>query len=335
MTPSLMDVKLRLKVAGQPERVLNFRDPEDRKYLTSDSNRVVFIVHGWIEKMSTPKWISDMRDGFVKLGDAAIIVDWRRGNGVHYWQAIGNTRVVAAIIGRAILNWNIADRTLAVGFSLGAQIVGEAGTFTQANGNGTKIKECHGLDPAGPFYDGAKDDITLDKSDCQLVQAIHTSAEDVRELSLFAVRFGTYKKSGHCDYWINCGFNQGPCIDMDFRDLVKAWTRLAVLSDGEMVNYVATRACSHWRAPELYNSVLHGRCDRLSNPLKAYPCDKCGKTHYCMSDKSLPDSNNTMPPFAKCSPDMDENYYVSSAHYHPFCPKKPSESIVKSLMKMG
>ena len=96
-----------------------------------------------------------------------MFADWRRANGVNYWQAIGNTRVLGAIIGRAILNWDIADRTLAVGFSLGAQIIGEAGAFTQANGNGTKINECHGLDPAGPFYDGCSNDVTLDRSDCR------------------------------------------------------------------------------------------------------------------------------------------------------------------------
>lgn len=145
MTPELLDVKLRLKIKGEPERLLNFRSPEDRKYLTAPG-RVVFIVHGWIEKMSNMRWITDMREGFEDLDENAIIVDWRRGNAVHYWQAVANTRVVAAIIGRAILNWEVADRTLVVGFSLGGQIAGEAGQFTQKYG-GVMINECHGLDP--------------------------------------------------------------------------------------------------------------------------------------------------------------------------------------------
>jgi hypothetical protein len=302
--------------------VLNFRDPEDRKYLTAPG-RIVFIIHGWVEKMSALKWITDMRDGFVDLDENAIVVDWRRGNSVHYWQAIANTRVVAAIIGRAIINWGIADRTLIVGFSLGGQIAGEAGRYTQQHG--VLINECHGLDPAGPFYDGATTDILLKKSDCRVVQAIHTSAEDVNELSLFAVRFGTYRKSGHCDFWVNCGFNQGPCVDVDFGEMMKASARLALMSDGEMINYVATRACSHWRAPEIYNSALRGRC--VHDPLLSYPCPDCGTTHYCMKKgKDIP-ANNTFPPFSKCTPDMDVNYYVSSSAFDPYCPKKGDTSM--------
>lgn len=328
MTPKLMDVKLRLKVKGQPERLLNFRDPTDRQYLTSPG-RVVFIIHGWLEKMSALKWITDMRDGFVDLNENVIVVDWRRGNAVHYWQAVANTRVVAAIIGRAILNWEIADRTLAVGFSLGGQIVGEAGQYTQKNG-GVLINECHGLDPAGPFYDGGSDEITLDKKDCRLVQAIHTSAEDVRELSLFAVRFGTYKKSGHCDYWVNCGFNQGPCFDMDFMDLIKASARLSVMSDGEMINYIANRACSHWRAPEIYTSSLRGRCDATANPILSHPCPNCGKGHFCIDEKKMLPAVNQFPPFSTCSPDWDVNFYVSSSSYHHFCPKQALEKEIAS-----
>lgn len=101
-----------------------------------------------------------MVKAFNANGDKVIFVDWRNGNQVHYWQAVGNTRVIGAMIGRAIINWDIAERTLIVGFSLGAQIAGEAGRYTQTNA-GLMINECHGLDPAGPFYDGISLHITL------------------------------------------------------------------------------------------------------------------------------------------------------------------------------
>lgn len=120
-----MDVRFRLKLQDQSERLLNFRDPKDAKYLTA-SGRVVFIVHGFMERMSSAKWLTEMRTGFADRGENPILVDWRKGNAGHYWQAMANTRVVAAVIGRAVLNWGIADRTLVVGFSLGAQIAGEA-----------------------------------------------------------------------------------------------------------------------------------------------------------------------------------------------------------------
>lgn len=173
---------------------------------------------------------------------------------------------------------------------------------------------------AGPFYDGASPDIMLDKSDCRVVQAIHTSAEDVRELSLFAIRFGTYKKSGHCDFWVNCGFNQGPCIDIDFKDMIKSWARLAVMSDGEMMNYISNRACSHWRAPQIYISSLRNRCGAQGNPILSYSCPDCGKGHFCINTQHLPPTNNSFPPFSRCSPEQDDNYYVSSGYFNPYCP---------------
>ena len=48
--------------------------------------------------------------------------------------------------------------------------------------NGAKIAECHGLDPAGPGYDGCSKTITLQESDCALVQVIHTDAQVMQQL---------------------------------------------------------------------------------------------------------------------------------------------------------
>lgn len=167
-TPEMLDVKFRLWIKGKPERILNWRDPNDRQYLTPNS-RVVYIIHGYFEKLSTTAWMVRVRDAYLDLGNDVIVIDHRRASAIHYWQALANGRVVGAMIGKSVMNWGIHDRTLLVGFSLGGQIVGEAGLYTQVNGNVT-IDECHGLDPAGPFYDGCHKDIRLDKSDCRLVQ---------------------------------------------------------------------------------------------------------------------------------------------------------------------
>lgn len=313
-------MRFRLKLKNQSERLLNFRDPEDRRFLTA-KGRVVFIVHGFMERMSSAKWITEMRTGFANRDENAILVDWRKGNAGHYWQSMANTRVVAAMIGRAILNWDIAHKTLIVGFSLGAQIAGEAGRFTQKYGPNVLIDECHGLDPAGPFYDGCPDEMQLDKSDCRVVQAIHTSAEDYKVIGPLAQRFGTYKKTGHCDFWINCGYSQGLCMDMKFMDLMKAMTRMAVhQSDGEMSNWLSGLICSHGRAYEVY---INGLLDRCS--FSAIPCPECGK--WGSSEACLPHDeatsrvsrNNSLPPFSTCDPSRDENYFVSAAEVEPFC----------------
>ena len=76
--PELLDVRLRLKVKGVTgERILNFRNPNDARWLTGSSGRVVFIVHGFLERMSTSHWPTDMRAAFADQGDSAILVDWR------------------------------------------------------------------------------------------------------------------------------------------------------------------------------------------------------------------------------------------------------------------
>jgi hypothetical protein len=315
-TPEMLDVKFRLKAPWiRGEKILNWRDPQHRDFL-GNTSRVVFISHGWLEKIATSEWMTAVRDAYVQQGHAAIIIDWRRGNGIQYWQAMANVRIVAAMMGKAVLNWGIHDRTLMIGFSLGAQMIAEAGLYTQTHG-GVKIDECHGLDPAGPFYDGCDADIRLDKSDCRLVQVIHTSSESIPALGALVMSYGTYYKSGHCDFWINCGSNQGPCVDLDFMDLMKAAARIAVMSDGEMQDWLFKRAmCSHWRAPLVYLSALRHECD-----FQAVPCPDCGNKRNCVSTLQG-SSNNTLLPFSSCSPDNDDNYYVKSGPYEPFCDTK-------------
>ena len=271
------------------------------------------MTHGWIENMASTNWITAVRDAYNDKGLPVILIDWRRGNGIQYWQASANLRIVGAMVGKAIMNWNIHDRTLLVGFSLGAQVVGEAGKYTQVNG-GVKIDECHGLDPAGPFFDGCDKDVVLDKTDCRLVQIIHTSAEPIQVVTTIAGRLGTKYKSGHCDYWVNCGHEQQPCTDIQFLDLIKGLTRLTKMSDGELASWVANRVCSHWRAPLVYLSAIRQDCQ-----FRAYPCPDCQKNPFCLQTLNKSFHNNTLIPFGQCSPDKDENYYVESGNYSPHC----------------
>ena len=189
--PDAIDAKLILFRKGKKSRVLNWRDPEEAKYLKSKSGRVVIIAHGYIEKISYSLWMTDMIDGFHDAGDhVVILIDWRGGNGLQYWQSAANLRTVGAIAGHAIGIWGITDRTLFVGFSLGAQMIGEAARYL-ATKFGNKIAECHGLDPAGPFFDACSPLITLDRNDCQLTQIIHTSAADIPTVGSLALRCGT------------------------------------------------------------------------------------------------------------------------------------------------
>lgn len=70
------------------------------------------------------------------------MVDWSRGASFPYIQASGNTRLVGAQIATLIKflistnagSPNLADRFYIVGFSLGAQIAGYAGTNLRGHG---------------------------------------------------------------------------------------------------------------------------------------------------------------------------------------------------------
>ncbi|KAI1287033.1 Inactive pancreatic lipase-related protein 1 [Halotydeus destructor] len=306
--PEAFRPHFRLIEAGQPERDLIWTDVRERETLTGP---IVFVVHGWIEKVSTSPWIMPIALGWVGRGRKVIIVDWRHGNQIDYFQAMANVRVVGAMIGYAILNWQIAHRTLFVGFSLGAHIAGEAGRFTQQHG-GIKIRECHGLDPAGPFFDGCSDSIQLRKSDCELVQAVHTSAEDVPTIGFLYAALGSYAKSGHCDYWLNCGYSQEPCIDFRVNQLVAALKRLFFhLSDGQILAWIQTQICSHWRAPLVYLSQLVGSCH-----FGAEVCEDCGLNRNCHGSGI---TSNQLPPDGRCNSSLDINYYVKSGPVEPYC----------------
>lgn len=149
----------------------------------------------------------------------------------------------------------IHEKALVVGFSLGGQIVAEAGKYVNQNGNGKKIAECHGLDPAGPWFDpfyGFLPDMELDKSDCNVVQVVHTSASYNPSISMestLILKLGTAFKSGHCDFWINCGHDQGDLCHGDF-DMVQFIRDISTsYKDGgnALVAYFAQHVCSHYR----------------------------------------------------------------------------------------
>ena len=145
------------------------------------------------------------------------------------------------------------DRVLVVGFSLGGQIVAEAGQYVIKNGDGRKIEECHGLDPAGPWFDpmyGFIPDMELDKDDCKVVQVVHSSASYNPRISSESVPFlklGSTFKSGNCDFWINCGHSQSCKGDANFMELMNAMAKIYNDGGKELEEYFMAHVCSHWR----------------------------------------------------------------------------------------
>jgi hypothetical protein len=94
---------------------------------------------------------------------------------------------------------------------------------------------------------------------------------------------------------------------------------LALLSDAELYFWLLEKACSHVRATEVYLSSLRNDCK-----FNAYPCPDCGPAVDC-TKTIITTPNNTLIPFGKCSPHSDENYYVLSTAFEPFCDKRNEE----------
>ena len=273
---------------------------------------LVIVTHGFIEKVKYGNWLYEVKDGYLKRGvDAVIILDWDSGNGVDYFGALASVRTVGMMMAKLIVEWNLVDKTLAIGFSLGGQTVGEAGKYVQELTGGRKIKECHGLDPAGPFFDGCGPKMVLDKSDCELVQVIHTSAEKSKTLGPFGGSFGTYQKSGHCDYWVNCGFHQKPCDANGLGNAVQNYaqmpTSFAALSNvfSSAKNATSSYTCHHDTARQVYIAQLTGDCQ-----FDAQFCPDCGQSATC--SQNGPSVGFDMVPDSGCDPSMDVNFYIKT-----------------------
>ena len=201
---------------------------------------------------------------------------------------------------------------------MGGQIAGEAGKYLKERGH--MIRECHALDPAGPYFDGGSDEVNLDKSDCGLVQVIHTSAShspatSIEEFPL--LRIGTSKKVGHCDWWINCGHYQyEKCLHLDHGEMYQAFRNSTKKGDDGPLfqNLQQQLFCSHNRGGIIYVSAVKKKCNFIS-----YVCNNCdqGESDECTSDKTK--EPNSLPPDADCTPDMNVNYLLHTERSGDFC----------------
>lgn len=151
--------------------VLNMTSPESAK-LVQQNPRLLWFVHGFKDNMFKNPVFNQTRDAFIKRGYDVVQVDWSGGN-LEYFQAVANIRLVGAMTGRMIKNYDVAHTSTCVGFSLGGHVCGEVGSWIKKHGQ--VLNRCIGIDPAGPAFDNCSNSIRLDKEDCGLVVAIHTS----------------------------------------------------------------------------------------------------------------------------------------------------------------
>ncbi|XP_070575555.1 pancreatic triacylglycerol lipase-like [Ptychodera flava] len=215
-----------------------------------------FITHGWRQSGSSP-FVIDMKNAFLDYSDYNVIaVDWEGGaSNVVYFPAASNVYTVGSEVNQFVrfLNSQVGysyGRVHLIGFSLGAQVSGEAGRLNNA------IARITGLDPASPDFEGKGNNQKLDASDAQFVDVIHTDGGAF----IGGRGYGTWDPNGHVDFYPNGGKSQPGCGSAK-RD---------VDIDGD-------KGCDHGRAPEYFTESIKTSCK-----FNACPCPH-GSTCTCSS----------------------------------------------------
>lgn len=273
---------------------------------------VYYVVHGYAEPMPTRinQWLIPAAKVLNSTGNSVIIVDWAVGADVVYGQAIANLRTVGKTIGFSLFKWKVYKRAKLVGHSLGAQVLHEASLFARKLKN-VKPKYCLGLDPAGPAFEGTKTStIRLNRNSCELVNIIHSSSSTYpTNLNSFVQESGNFYKSGHCDWWINCGHIQPDCMDFTQNQIATA-VGFAPVPEGDLMNPINNLfVCSHHAAIGVWLTSLR-RCNFRG--LLCLDCGRNGKTFICESD------SRTNASFLQCNNKQNVNYYVKTTPF-PYC----------------
>lgn len=275
-------------------------------------SQITYSTHGYGGSFNNSNYLPDMVK-LMSVYSCSIAVDWGKGAVRNYFQAIANVRSVGAAIAyhasRCVLK-NSMVKVKVVGLSLGGQIVGEAGRYFEAM-TGRKIDYCHGLDPAGPMYDGCSIDIRLSQGSCQQVQVVHTDAMKATKIPIIS-GLGTNLKSGHIDYWVNCGHDQGGSC-------AGGWVDIATYlfqRKGDDEAQKSDQQCDHVRSVYYYISHLKHNC---FGGVKCADCrKKCNGSDY----HGHPVTKAFM------SDDYGDNdigdYYVAASNDGDFCPESPN-----------
>lgn len=252
--PDQADVKFIYSNDRQDGRPVTPQDTSFRDELRQSNRPLAFIVHGFLNNYQFDSYFNETRDGLVKKGFNVIVVDWARANRL-YLQSIANVRIVGALVGHFIKSHGYAEKSTCIGFSLGSHICGEAGKWLRERQ--LTLAKCHGIDPAGPAFDGCGPELRLDPTDCGVVTAVHTSGYKSPS-SILKEGLGTSEKTGHCDFWVNNGFYQPNC---DNGTLLGMKLELFKGKFGRFAQQVEhSLICSHGRAMYYLVSHVRGAC---------------------------------------------------------------------------
>lgn len=247
--PNKINTKFQLythKNPGKPQ-LLDPLDPALLNYTNyNGSHPTIMFTHGYLGN-SKEFWVLPLIEALLTKGDFnVILVDWSRGATLPYFQAAGNARLVGAQVHLMlkVLHQHAGMDFLQahlIGQGVGAHVMGYAGRNLRRDG--TPLGRISGTDVAGPFFEYRHEDVRLDETDAEFVDAIHTDTETIKIKGV-----GTKQNVGHVDFYPNGGTSQPGCWALD-KGVVK-WI-----------------ACSHYRSMELFIESINSEC-----PFRAYAC---------------------------------------------------------------
>nr|CAH0100867.1 unnamed protein product [Daphnia galeata] len=262
------------------------------------SNPTIIYAHGWTESFRDDLSIR-MRDSFLQREDCNFIaVDWQLlAMPPLYPKSVANVRPVGILTGN-LVDFLISQganrlRFHLLGFSLGAHIVGRAGS-TATN----RIPRITGLDPAFPCFEKAGADRILERSDATFVDIIHTNAG-----FLIEKRLGFPFSIGHADFWPNGGSIQPGCDPVNIATQSTTVGNIASL-------FVQAVACNHRRAVEYFIESINGAIPFTATQCNSYAefntgvCANNFRTFMGLPVSTLANGNfylntNPRPPFAQ------------------------------------
>ncbi|XP_055308491.1 lipase member H-like [Sitodiplosis mosellana] len=199
------------------------------------------VVHGWKSSTSSDT-VQDIKDNYLKTRDCNVIgVDWSDlAKNNFYFTPARQTRDVGSYIAEMIdfmctVKGADINTFHLIGHSLGAHTVGYAGMYTKTG----KIPRITGLDPAKPMFEDTSDnDSSLDKSDAEFVDIIHSCGG----------LLGYAKPLGHVDFYPNGGRASQPGCEGIYKELLEA--------------------CSHGRSHQFFAASIFKK-----NVFTGYPCN--------------------------------------------------------------
>lgn len=211
-------------------------------------HRTYFLAHGFIESGDKP-WLQLMKDRLLERADVnVVIVDWGRGSGPPYNQAVANIRMVGYITAWLLFRMKMAvglnpELCHIIGHSLGAHLAGYAGYHLREDFR-LKLGRITGMDPAQPHFSSTDPLVRLDPTDAVFVDVIHTDAIDQ-----VTGGFGIEEPVGHLDFYPNGGNNQPGCEQNIFSFISQ--------EDGSLFKGIKKFiGCNHVRAHEFFSETI-------------------------------------------------------------------------------